>query len=155
MPAGIAGKDYSETLAANEGEPPYSWSVVGALAPGSALDPVTGSVSGRPQDPGRSAFRLQVTDSAGDIDEADLTLDINPLESGPRYSAVVSQVAAGGGWKTAIHILNPFPSLVSVEVDFYNDDGSPLILPLILNPGDEPVKRQRPLYAKPFLPTLL
>ncbi len=143
LPAGIAGKDYSETLAANGGKPPYSWSVVeGALAPGLALDPVTGSVSGRPEDPGRSAFRLQVTDSAGDIDEADLTLDINPLESGPRYSAVVSQVAAGGGWKTAIHILNPFPSLVSVEVDFYNDDGSPLILPLILNPGDEPVKRQ-------------
>jgi tRNA (mo5U34)-methyltransferase len=139
LPPGIAGKDYFQKLVARGGKPPYFWCAIeGALPRGLSLDANSGSILGLPENPGRSAFRLQVTDRDGDIDEADLTLDINALEPDARYSAVVSQVAAGGGWRTAIHILNPSPSLVSIDVNFYSDDGSPMILPLTLNPTDGP-----------------
>ncbi len=103
----VAGKGYPRKLIAKGGKPPYFWSVAeGALSRGLALNANAGSISGLPENPEGSAFRLQVSDRQGDSDEAVPTLEIKALGPGDRYSAIVSQVASGGGWRTAIHVLN-------------------------------------------------
>jgi len=47
----------------------------------------------------------------------------------PTRSGVLSHVAAGGGWTTAITLVNTSTTAVPVTVGFHGDDGSPLILP--------------------------
>ena len=47
-PAGTVGIAYSFTFTATGGQPPYVWTVVGALPPGLALDTFTGVLSGTP-----------------------------------------------------------------------------------------------------------
>ncbi|MCU1237596.1 MAG: hypothetical protein JWP63_5563 [Candidatus Solibacter sp.] len=49
----------------------------------------------------------------------------------PGHSSI-SQIASGGGWKTTLTLLNLSSSASSVTVTFQNDDGMPLVLPLII-----------------------
>jgi hypothetical protein len=65
LPNGVVGSPYDETVEANGGLTPYTWSVVeGALPPGLELDAATGQVSGTPETSGGYAFTLQVADAS-------------------------------------------------------------------------------------------
>jgi hypothetical protein len=56
---------YSQTLAASNGNPPYTWSVLGgALPPGLSLAS-SGTLSGTPAQAGAFEFTGKVTDTAG------------------------------------------------------------------------------------------
>jgi hypothetical protein len=44
--------------------------------------------------------------------------------------ATLAQVASGGGWKTAITLVNPSAALTNARVNFFANDGSPLVLPI-------------------------
>jgi hypothetical protein len=46
--------------------------------------------------------------------------------------ATLPQVASGGGWKTAITLVNPSAATTTARVDFFANDGSPLVLPIVL-----------------------
>ena len=45
-------------------------------------------------------------------------------------AGVLSHIAAGGGWSTAITLVNLTSAAVPVTVAFHNDDGSALSLPI-------------------------
>jgi hypothetical protein len=47
----------------------------------------------------------------------------------------VSQIASGGGWKTTLTLFNPTAGQGQVSVLFHADDGSPLVLPLVVTQG--------------------
>jgi hypothetical protein len=62
---GWEGVAYSDSLAAGNGTPPYTWSVtVGSLPAGLTLALSTGAITGTPTTAGTSSFTVRVTDSA-------------------------------------------------------------------------------------------
>ena len=79
--AGTVNTYYSQTLAANSGVPPYTWSLIaGTLPVGISLAP-NGVISGTPIATGISNFTVQVVDSstpAAQVASANLSITINP-----------------------------------------------------------------------------
>ncbi|HTQ57942.1 MAG TPA: putative Ig domain-containing protein [Bryobacteraceae bacterium] len=68
LPNGTVGGNYSQTLAATGGTPPYTWSIpagAGALPPDLTLNPTTGTISGTVNASGFYPFGVMVTDSVG------------------------------------------------------------------------------------------
>ena len=77
LPAGQAGVAYAQTLQANGGVTPYTWSVSsGSLPAGTALSP-TGIVSGTPTTAGASSFTVEVKDSESTPQTATASLTIS------------------------------------------------------------------------------
>src|SRR5579885_2636178 len=65
LPDGTAGKPYSAGLSAQQGKPPYSWSISsGALPPGLSLNAASGTIAGTPTSGGHFGFTVQVADSS-------------------------------------------------------------------------------------------
>lgn len=62
LPQGTAGLPYSQTISANGGTPPYSFSITGTSPPGVGLTS-SGVFSGTPTSIGTFSFNVQVTDS--------------------------------------------------------------------------------------------
>jgi hypothetical protein len=63
LPNGTATVPYNQTINANGGTRPYTWSVISGALPGWAtLNPSTGAITGTPTT-GTSSFTVQVTDS--------------------------------------------------------------------------------------------
>ncbi|MEO8595981.1 MAG: IPT/TIG domain-containing protein, partial [Candidatus Solibacter sp.] len=76
---GVVGTAYSQTLAANGGSGPYTWSVAsGSLPPGLTLS-ASGVISGTPTTPGAYMFTVRVTGSDGASSTLQLGLDIPGL----------------------------------------------------------------------------
>lgn len=67
LPSGTVGQAYSAQLAAADGTPPYTWSVVNDLPPGLNLDGNTGVISGVPTTAGTFGFTIQVRDSTAAV----------------------------------------------------------------------------------------
>jgi hypothetical protein len=81
LPAGQVGAQYSQTLAANDGATPYTWSVAsGSLPPGLSLSSA-GVISGTPTTQGSYTFSIKVTDSASSTDIVEFTLAISGASS--------------------------------------------------------------------------
>jgi hypothetical protein len=67
LPDATTGADYSQTLAAVNGTPGFTWALVagqGNLPDGLTLDPATGIISGSAKTTGTFAFTVQATDSS-------------------------------------------------------------------------------------------
>lgn len=74
-PASV-GVPYNKTLSAQDGQPPYTWSLAsGTLPPGLTLAP-SGKISGTPSTPGSATVQVALTDASGQTAKADLTLDV-------------------------------------------------------------------------------
>jgi hypothetical protein len=63
LPSGSPNTNYSATLAATGGNPPYKWSVMGSLPPGLRIHKGSGTITGKPQSSGTYSFTLIVTGS--------------------------------------------------------------------------------------------
>lgn len=64
LAGGVVAAAYSQPLQVTGGLPPYTFSVVGDLPPGLAIDSATGVVSGTPTTPGTYSFSVMAMDSA-------------------------------------------------------------------------------------------
>lgn len=77
LPLATVGVDYSVTLVAANGVPPYRWSL-NLPVPGLTLDAITGVLSGTPTANGSYSFTAQVGDSTGQSATKALVLVVNP-----------------------------------------------------------------------------
>lgn len=107
LPPGEVGRNYSATLMATGGEPPYSWSLGGGLLPdGLSLSP-GGTVTGAPTRQGVFTFTIRVSDANNQSASRDFTVDVSlPLgigTEGPftgRIGTAFSQTITAAGGST-------------------------------------------------------
>ena len=106
LPGGITSSAYSQTLSANGGTAPYSWSLIsGSLPTGLTLNTSTGEISGVPTAAGSINFTVQVEDSLNVTATQALTIDIvdsliietNTLSDGIIGSAYSQTLSVSGG----------------------------------------------------------
>jgi len=77
LPDGAIFKAYSATLACSGDHGPFTWSITsGVLPEGLSLYAGSGVISGTPQNAGTFPITVQVRDSVGKIDTADLSITI-------------------------------------------------------------------------------
>jgi hypothetical protein len=136
LAGGSIGTAYSQTLLANGGSPPYTWSIpVGTLPANLTLNPSTGAITGTPTATGTSNFTVKVTDSAQASATASLSITISTalaitttaLPSGGVNTPYSSTVKASGGatpytWKITSGSL---PTGLSLNATSGNISGTP------------------------------
>lgn len=88
LPDGTVGFNYSATLSAVSGTPPYTWAVTaGNLPAGLALDSDTGEIFGIPTTTATFAFTIEVSDTQAQTASRDFTVTIgNPIPLVTRVS---------------------------------------------------------------------
>jgi len=92
FPTGNVGVSYAQTLQANGGTTPYTWSATGQLPPGLSVNPV-GLLSGIPTAPGTFSFTLLVVDARQASASRALSLTI--AGSGARLSVTTTALPSG------------------------------------------------------------
>jgi hypothetical protein len=136
LPTATAGIVYSQTLSAAGGFGPYSnWTITsGNLPPGLSLNSTTGIISGTPLAvTGVFNFGVAFSDATGVTGSGSLQLTVQPAAAVSSTLAAIggfAQVAAGGGWKTTIALINLSTATVNGQINFYSDNGNALTLPL-------------------------
>lgn len=134
LPEANAGSAYSLVFGLSGGTAPFTWSLLsGSLPPGMTLSP-GGLLSGTPAVQGTFQFTVKVTDSAQVAAQAAFTLVVSAGSQPPR-AGVISQIASGGSWKTAITLVNPGAEAALVRINFFSSNGAILTLPLTVFEG--------------------
>ena len=121
--SGWVGGPYSQAISATGGVTPYSWSVTSGSLPGGLTLSSAGVVAGTPAAAGVFNFTVQVKDAAANLATKGFTLTTVAPSSMNRVG-VLSQVASGGGWDTAIWLTNSTASPVSISLKFHGDAGN-------------------------------
>ncbi|MFA5143183.1 MAG: glucoamylase family protein [Candidatus Omnitrophota bacterium] len=84
LPSGMVKQDYSATLSAADGYPPYVWSVSGGSLPGGlTLQGSTGIISGTCAAAGTSNFTVKVTDAKSAYVTRALSIEVQPVPMTP------------------------------------------------------------------------
>lgn len=94
LPSGQSGQPYSAAFLASDGVPPYIWSSVGTLPPGTAFNPETGTLSGAPAGFGSYTFAILVTDATGSTAIKTFTVEFTLPPVPP---AAITQLGATAG----------------------------------------------------------
>jgi hypothetical protein len=128
--SGFTGGAYSQDLTATGGVGAYTWTLTaGTLPPGLTLAGAV--ITGTPTTATGSpfSFTLQAADAVGDIASQAFSLTVvNASGTSLSRVGVLSQFAAGGGYTTAVWVVNTSAAAVPVRLMFHGDDGT-LVLP--------------------------
>src|ERR1051326_2056579 len=135
LPTGKVGLAYAQALAPTGGTPPYAnWTIAsGSLPPGLSLNSTTGALSGTPVVIGGTFnFTISIKDSTGATGYGTFQMTIQQPATTTPMSRIGSfaQMAAGGGWKTAMTLINLSSSTVTAQINIYADNGTPSMFPL-------------------------
>ena len=79
LPQGTVGISYEATLTVTNGYPPYQWSISGALPAGLSFN--SGAIAGTPTGRGTFPINVKVSDTAGGMSQASLSLVVNAAGS--------------------------------------------------------------------------
>ncbi len=120
--AGVIGVPFSGSLAATGGTPPYTWQLSGQPT-WLSINPATGVLSGTPTAGGPFTFAATVTDSGGQIAQAQVTITaVSPLQVVPptAFSGVIGvpfsgSLAATGGTPPYSWQISGQPSWLSIN----------------------------------------
>ena len=124
LAGGSVATPYSQTLMANGGTPPYTWSIpLGALPVGLTLNSATGAITGTPSAIGTSTFTVKVTDSVGGAVSANFSITINAplaitttsLPGGSVGKAYSATVTASGGVTPYTWSISGNPAWLSID----------------------------------------
>lgn len=77
------GESYDQTLRAEFGTPPYTWSVAGGSLPSGIALGTSGILSGTPQGTGSFSFAVSLVDAAGKTAAAPLSLEVSLIPPPP------------------------------------------------------------------------
>ncbi|HVN79449.1 MAG TPA: beta-propeller fold lactonase family protein [Terriglobia bacterium] len=91
------GTLFAKKPAVAGGTPPYSFSIsTGSLPAGLALNAATGIVSGTPTGQGKSTFTVRVSDTTGDADSGEFTIEVLSGSSPGATATLASSARAAG-----------------------------------------------------------
>lgn len=97
LPSGAVGEPYSATVTAQQGTPPYAWSVSGGALPSDlTLNPATGTITGTPTAVGTSNFTVRVTDSGSPQQATTQAFSITIGTAAPTISSATPSSFGGG-----------------------------------------------------------
>jgi len=83
LPNGVVGSPYLQTLAAQNGQPPYAWSVSSGSLPAGLSLSASGQIGGTPTATGNSTFQVTVTDANNQTARGNLAIAVfTPLQIG-------------------------------------------------------------------------
>ena len=120
--SGWVGGAYGQALYATGGHAPYTWSVTsGSLPQGVTLNS-SGLISGTPTTAGTFTVTVQVSDAASTVVTRTVTLTVVAPGTMNRMG-VLSHVASGGSWETAIWLTNSSSARVSIQLKLHGDAG--------------------------------
>jgi IPT/TIG domain/Putative Ig domain len=103
LSGGQLGLNYSATLAAANGVPPYTWSNTGGQwPPGLALQASTGQISGNPTQAGAFGFLVQAKDSSGQTASSNFSVVIAPASAPTVGSVSPNSGSTAGGTSVTI-----------------------------------------------------
>jgi alpha-tubulin suppressor-like RCC1 family protein len=125
LPSGAVGTAYDETVSAEGGLAPYTWSATG-LPAGLSIDPSSGEITGTPTTSAGYTPDVTVTDSAGLTYTADYAVQIGAGSGPPDTSTSLSpsqNPTTVGTQVTYTATVSPTPDGGTVE---FTDDGSVL-----------------------------
>ena len=78
LPDAVVGQNYSQTLKAEGGDPPYRWEIISGRLPDGLQLSNAGVLSGKPTTPGEVQFDVRVSDQSGLSVTRPLSLDVDP-----------------------------------------------------------------------------
>ena len=132
-PLGQVGAQYSTTLSAFGGTPPYkNWSVgSGTLPQGLGLDSSSGIISGIPTAAGAMSFAVTVQDSAGlTAPPQNLSITVNAVIPGLGFIGSMPHVAAEENWMTTFTLVNKGAASGTARLSLFGDPSGTRPLPL-------------------------
>jgi hypothetical protein len=134
LPPAAMGSAYTTTLGATGGTPPYTWALAGGALPAGLTLGAKGTINGTPTSAGGGSFTLRVTDAAGQSVTQACTLMVLAGAGIQTLSraGVFPHIASGAGWASSVYLYNTTSAELSVELNFYGDDGTPATLPLVV-----------------------
>src|SRR5262245_56977961 len=107
LPNGTVGTEYSQSLAASGGAPPYVWSVTSGTPPAGLTLSAAGVITGTPTTEGTANFTVQVRDNASQMTTKSFVLAVDPpplsittaspLPNGAVGTSYSQSLAATGG----------------------------------------------------------
>ena len=96
LPDGALQTGYSQTLQANGGKPPYTWSLLAGVLPAGLSLADGGTIAGTPTAIGSWSFTARATDSSGGFISATYTIGVNPLALKLTSSLLPDGIATAG-----------------------------------------------------------
>ena len=96
LAVGSVGANYSATLAASGGTPPYTWGTTGGVLPaGLQLNASAGTITGTPTTSGSFSFTAQVKDAKAASSSVGLSLKISATSAGGVPAVVITSPSNG------------------------------------------------------------
>ena len=81
------------------------------------------------------SFTISVTDSSGAVASVPLQLTLTaPAPAALTPLGTFAQIASGGSWSTTMTLVNQSTGPVTAQINFYDNNGNGLVLPLFMGP---------------------
>ena len=131
LPSGSINAQYSQTLAATGGRPPYTWALLSGSLPTGLTFSSNGAIAGTPLGVGTANFTIGVTDSVQAFVNQAFSLTVLPSALDFTNALRIPQVVDGGNFITQFAIANLDALPVSYQFRFWGDNGAPLNIPIL------------------------